>query len=157
VASVVTEDDTMPKTIRTGPLAPLELAADATLSEIEDNERALNAAAAAKALIPGTPQNVIVVEKQINNPRHFTPQGLSAFRADVIEGPYLKQLVDFAMGEGCDLCDGDTAVTLVVRELYKDAMRAEAAAQHKNLRDYMQGLLDWWVEQEYASLQGRSA
>ena len=58
-------------------------------------------------------------------------------------------------GNGLVQASGDVLVGLLVREAYVEALRSEARLQGQNLSKHLQGLLDWWVEQEFAQIARR--
>lgn len=50
---------------------------------------------------------------------------------------------------------GDVKIPLLVRELYVEALRDEAETQGISFQEYVQRLMDWWVENEFATIGAR--
>lgn len=55
--------------------------------------------------------------------------------------------------DGDVLPSGDVELKLVIREQYAQAMQDMAAERSQSLNQAMQEMLDWWVEQEFATIR----
>ena len=55
--------------------------------------------------------------------------------------------------DGDLLASGDVELKLVVREQYASALQDVAHERGQSLNQAVQELLDWWVEQEYTTIQ----